>query len=139
MFLSRLFVVLIFVFAVIGNNAIAGSRTLSVGSLHSKCRFYLKQPLKLDARQLSKQNVADMAICSAFIAGFKFGKVSANVMNETTGPYCLPKGYERGDRLIRNFVRWAVRNPRHEKRAAGYGIMRSLQEHYACDERDRKN
>ncbi len=134
------FVIVMLVVAVLisgAQEAHARSTTLSVGLLYKKCSFYLRQPAKLDARKLSKQQVADMAICSAFISGFNFGKTTANIMNETIGPYCLPRGLERGDRLVRIFVSWASRHPHMRRKAAAVGIVQAMRERYGCDERDK--
>lgn len=138
MILSRTVIIALFLLLMgLGNgNALADSGVLTVGSLHKKCRLFLRYAKKLDAPKRSKRQLVDMVTCSAFVTGFNFGKVTTNILNETHGPYCPPNGYDRGDKLIRIFVNWAAKHPRMRRKPAASGILRAMQELYRCDEQD---
>ena len=117
---------------------VRAAAAFSVGHLDKHCRSYLKLIKRTNNRAFTKKQTVDIVKCNVFIAGFHFGKISTNVLNDTKGPYCLPNaGKVTTNWIIRRFVNWAKRHPRDRGRAAGYGIMRSLQEGYGCDERDR--
>lgn len=139
MILSRTVIIALFLLltGMGSSNALADSGALTVGSLHKKCSLFLRYAVKLDAKKRSKRQLVDMVTCSAFVSGFNFGKVTTNLLNDTNGPYCPPKNYEKGDRLIRIFVNWAVRHPRMRRQPAAIGILRSMQELYGCDEQHR--
>ena len=138
-----LFRVALFVFCVFSSvlweqTRLAAAPSFSVGQLHKHCVSYLKLIKKPQKRPLTKAQAVDIVKCNVFIAGFHFGKTGANTLNDTLGPYCLPHGEKTTTNwLIRNFVRWAAKHPHQRNKVAGLGLMRSLLERYACDERDR--
>ena len=116
----------------------AAGASFTVGHLHKHCRAYLKLIKRTSKKPLTKKQTVDIVKCNVFIAGFHFGKISTNMLNDTKGPYCLPNGDKvTSNWIIRRFVNWARRYPRYKAKAAGVGVMRSLQEQYGCDERDR--
>ncbi len=113
------------------------AQSFTVGQLDKHCRSYLKLSTKARPGKLSKGQAVDVVKCTSFIAAFHYGKTGANILNDTFGPYCLPKNKQTTKWLVRNFVRWVAANPRQKNKVAGIGIMKSLQERYGCDERDR--
>lgn len=134
--ITRLLVVFMVLWSGV-SHAKGASTGLSVGQLETKCRYYLRQPAKLNLKKMSKRQMVNIAICTSFISAFHAGKIAANILNDTIGPYCLPQNYEKHNRLIKTFVRWAAKHPRQKGRSAAFGIVRSLQSKFGCDERDR--
>ncbi len=137
-FKSALFICCVFWLVLWEQGSLVAAPSFSVGQLHKHCVSYLKLTKKPAKRPLTKAQSVDIVKCNVFIAGFHFGKTGTNTLNDTLGPYCLPHGGKTTtDWLIRNFVRWAAKHPHLQNRVAGLGLMRSLLERYACDERDR--
>lgn len=138
MILSRTLIIALFLLwsGSASGNTQKHTAALTVGTLHQKCRVFLRYVKNLDVKKRSKRQLVDMVTCSAFVTGFNFGKVTTNILNNTNGPYCPPHGYENGDRLIRIFVNWAKRHPRMRRKPAAIGLLRSMQELYGCDEQD---
>ncbi len=118
-----------------GQQALA--QTFTVGQLDKHCRSYLKLIQKTSKGKLAKNQAVDVVKCTSYIVAFHYGKTLANMENDTFGPYCLPKRQQTTNWLVRNFVRWVAAHPGQKSKVAGIGIMKSLQERYGCDERDR--
>ncbi len=138
LFGGALFICSVFGVILLDQARLAAAPSFSIGQLHKHCVSYLKLQKKRQKRPLTKAQAVDIVKCNVFIAGFHFGKTATNTLNDTLGPYCLPHGEKTTtDWLIRNFVRWSDRHPRQRNEVAGLGIVRSLLERYACDERDR--
>ena len=114
-----------------GASDLAAKEALTVKSLRDRCRIYLKLPRNPDPRKLTKRQIIAAAQCSAYVIGFHHGKMAANALTETTGPYCLPAGATE-DQLIATFVRWAGRNRWAEKKPAGFGLLKALIEVAGC-------
>lgn len=115
----------------------AEAQTFTIGQLDKHCRSYLKVIKRRSKGRLTKNQAVDVVKCTSFIAAFHYGKTSANILNETLGPYCLPQKLQTTDWLVKNFVRWVKRHGNQKHRVAGIGIIRSLRERYGCDEKDR--
>ena len=113
------------------------AQTFKVGQLDKHCRSFLKLIRKTGKGKLSKSQAVDVVKCSSYIAAFHYGKTVANIENDTLGPYCLPKRLQTTNWMVKNFVRWVAAHPRQKNKVAGIGLLRSLQERYGCDERDR--
>ena len=117
----------------------ADSQTFKVGQLAKHCRSYLKLIKKSNKGRLTKNHAVDVVKCTSYIAAFHYGKTLTNIENDTFGPYCLPKRQQTTNWFVRNFVRWAAAHPHQKNKVAGIGVMKSLQERYGCDERDRRD
>lgn len=115
----------------------ASAQTFKVGQLDKHCRSYLKLIRRSGKAKLTKNQAVDVVKCTSYIAAFHYGKTIANIENDTFGPYCLPKRLHTTNWLVKNFVRWVAAHPRQTNKVAGIGLLRSLQERYGCDERDR--
>ncbi len=116
----------------------AGAVSFTVGQLQHHCQSYLKLLGRKSKARLTKAQAVDIVKCNSFIVGFHFGKTVANEENGTVGPYCLPRLRNTSDWLVRNFVRWAGRNPRYKRKTAAFGLYKSLQEKYACSDGDNR-
>ena len=125
--------------ALIAQKQGATAQIFTTGQLDKHCRSYLKL-IKSKGKgkgKLTKKQAVDIVKCISFVAAFHYGKTATNILNDTLGPYCLPTRQQTTSWLVKNFVRWVSTHPRQKNKVAGIGIMKSLQEHYGCDERDR--
>ena len=109
---------------VAGTPAFAGAG-LTVGDLAKRCGIYLGLPPSLATSKLSRRQLRDVATCTAYIAGFHHGKTAANVMNKTTGPYCVGQSVTTRS-LAKVFVLWARKHRRASAKPAGFGIIEAM-------------